>query len=133
MATGAISLFLKRSEVASLRSQLRSMAFTSLCSYALGTSPWRGNIRYGPLSTMNLGNNMAYTCDICGKGPLFGQSISRRGRAKKQGGVGRKITGVSKRVFRPNLQRVRVLVEGVPRRMRVCTHCIRSGKVAKVA
>ena len=76
---------------------------------------------------------MAYQCDVCGKGLMFGQSVSRRGRAKKQGGVGRKVTGVSKKVFKPNLQKVRVLVDGTPKRMRVCTQCIRSGKITKVA
>ena len=76
---------------------------------------------------------MAYTCDLCGKGLMFGQSIARRGRAKKQGGVGRKITGVTKRVFKPNLQKVRVVVDGTSKRMRVCTQCIRSGKINKVA
>ena len=76
---------------------------------------------------------MAYRCDICGKGPMFGQTVARRGRAKKKGGVGRKITGIEKRMFRPNLQRVGAVVDGAPKRVRVCVQCIRSGRITKVA
>jgi large subunit ribosomal protein L28 len=74
---------------------------------------------------------VARVCAICGKGTTAGRKIARRGRAKYLGGVGRKTTGVSKRKFRPNLQRVRALVDGVPKRIRVCTKCIRNGKVVK--
>ena len=74
---------------------------------------------------------MARVCAICGKGTTSGRSISRRGRAKHLGGVGLRTTGVSKRKFRPNLQRVRVLVDGVPKRIMVCARCIRAGKVVK--
>jgi large subunit ribosomal protein L28 len=70
-------------------------------------------------------------CDICGKEPSFGNSICRRGMAKKKGGVGQKITGISRRLFRPNIQQVRVKVGGQVRRMRVCTKCLRGGKVLK--
>ena len=51
---------------------------------------------------------MSKICDICGKGPVFGGSVARRGMAKKKGGVGINITGRSKRVFYPNIQTVRV-------------------------
>jgi len=74
---------------------------------------------------------MARVCAICGKGTTSGRSISRRGRAKHLGGVGLKTTGVSKRTFKPNLQRVRVLVNGTVKRMNVCAKCIKHGKVAK--
>ncbi len=75
---------------------------------------------------------MPATCEICGKAVTFGSSISRRGRAKYLGGVGRKVTGISRRKFRPNLQKVRVqLPNGTRRRMRVCTRCIRAGKITK--
>jgi len=71
-------------------------------------------------------------CEICGKTVQFGRSISRRGKAKYLGGVGRKITGISRRKFKPNLQRVRVeLPNGTRKRMRICTQCLRSGKVQK--
>ena len=75
---------------------------------------------------------MARVCEICGKGPQMGNRIETRGKAKYLGGVGTKITGKTRRQFRPNLQRVRVaLPEGGNRRMKVCTGCIRSGFVKK--
>ncbi|KPJ75367.1 MAG: 50S ribosomal protein L28 [Planctomycetes bacterium DG_20] len=71
-------------------------------------------------------------CEVCGKSPGFGSSISRRGKAKYLGGVGRKITGISKRRFQVNLQRLRVeLPNGTRKRMRVCAQCLRGGKVRK--
>jgi large subunit ribosomal protein L28 len=70
-------------------------------------------------------------CPICGKKPILGNQIARRGKAKYLGGVGRKITGISRRTFRPNLQRIQVTVEGVVKRMRVCVQCIRSGRVQR--
>ncbi|MBI2931465.1 MAG: 50S ribosomal protein L28 [Planctomycetes bacterium] len=72
-------------------------------------------------------------CKICGKGPLRGYQITRRGLAKKKGGVGRKITGRTKRSFKPNLQRVRAVVGGQTVRVKVCTACLRSGKVSRPA
>jgi large subunit ribosomal protein L28 len=74
---------------------------------------------------------MSRICQICGKRPSVGNSVSRRGRAKHLGGVGRKITGITKRQFKPNLQRVRALHEGAVKRVRVCTKCLRSGKITK--
>ncbi len=74
---------------------------------------------------------MARVCQICGKGPDTGNKISRRGLAKKKGGVGKRITGVSRRTFLPNLQRVRAVVDGQTQSLRVCTSCIRCGKVVK--
>ena len=58
------------------------------------------------------GRAMARTCEICGKGPQMGNQVTIRGKAKYLGGVGTKITGISRRQFKPNLQRVRVTVEG---------------------
>jgi large subunit ribosomal protein L28 len=72
-------------------------------------------------------------CAICGKGPLRGQRIARRGLAKKKGGVGRKITGRTKRSYKPNLQRVRAIVNGKTVRIKVCTSCLRLGRVQKPA
>ena len=75
---------------------------------------------------------MAAKCEICGKGSITGSRITRRGKAKYLGGVGRKVTGISKRRFEPNLQRVRVeLPNGTRTRMRVCAQCLRSGRVSK--
>ena len=74
---------------------------------------------------------MANVCSICGKGPSSGNKIARRGRAKRLGGVGIKQTGISKRKCKPNVQRVWAVVNGAPKRIVVCTKCIRSGKVQK--
>lgn len=74
---------------------------------------------------------MAKVCELCGKKPMTGSSIIRRGLAKKKGGIGLHTTGVSKRRFLPNLQRVRVLEDGTRRRRTVCAACIRQGKIRK--
>jgi large subunit ribosomal protein L28 len=68
---------------------------------------------------------MARICELCGKFPRVGQQIARRGLAKAKGGVGRKITGRSKRPFLPNIQRVRAVVNGKLVRIRVCVACLR--------
>ncbi|HXX92786.1 MAG TPA: 50S ribosomal protein L28 [Planctomycetota bacterium] len=72
-------------------------------------------------------------CAVCHKGPIRGDQITRRGLAKAKGGVGRKITGRSKRSYKPNLQRVRAVVEGKTVRIKVCTSCLRLGRVVKPA
>ncbi len=74
---------------------------------------------------------MSRICAICGKGPVAGKSIARRGLAKKKGGVGKKITGVTKRRFLPNLQTIRVNISGTVRRIKVCTSCIKAEKIQK--
>ena len=76
---------------------------------------------------------MARVCDFCGKRTEVGRTIKRRGLAKKKGGVGRKITGITKRRFKPNIQNVRAVVNGETRRVKVCTACIRAGKIRKPA
>ena len=63
---------------------------------------------------------VAATCDVCGKGPGFGNSISHSHRR-------------TKRRWNPNIQRVRALINGSPKRLYVCTSCIRAGKVTKVS
>ena len=63
---------------------------------------------------------MAQVCEICGKRPSFGHHVSHSHRK-------------TRRVWNPNLQRTRALVDGVVRRVRVCTRCIRSGRITKVA
>jgi large subunit ribosomal protein L28 len=75
---------------------------------------------------------MARECQMCGKGPAMGNQITTRGKAKYLGGVGTKVTGISKRQFKPNLQRVRVTINGSNKSMQVCTQCIRSGVVTKL-
>ena len=74
---------------------------------------------------------MARICEICGKKPAAGRRISRRGLAKKKGGVGQRITGISKRRFLPNLKVVRALIDGKAKRIKVCTKCLKAGKVKK--
>jgi large subunit ribosomal protein L28 len=74
---------------------------------------------------------MGMQCDVCGKKPVLGNQYARRGKAKYLGGVGRKPTGITRRTFRPNLQRIQVQVGGSVQRMRVCTQCIRSGRVQR--
>jgi large subunit ribosomal protein L28 len=61
---------------------------------------------------------MARVCDICGKGPTSGNNVSHANNK-------------TRRRWYPNLQTVRVLVDGRPKRIRACTQCIRSGKVIK--
>jgi large subunit ribosomal protein L28 len=59
--------------------------------------------------------------------------VETRGKAKYLGGVGTKITGITRRKFKPNLQQVKVVTpNGTHKSMRVCTRCLRSGAVRKV-
>ncbi len=74
---------------------------------------------------------MGRQCAVCGKAPVLGNKIVRRGKAKYLGGVGRKVTGISRREFKPNLQRIQAVVDGAIKRVRVCVACIRSGKVRR--
>lgn len=74
---------------------------------------------------------MPMQCAICKKTVSFGRQISRRGKAKYLGGVGRKITGITPRKYKPNLQRVRAVVDGKAVRIRVCVACLRSGHVQR--
>jgi large subunit ribosomal protein L28 len=74
---------------------------------------------------------MSKICLICGKKPVAGRTIVRRGLAKKKGGVGQKITGITPRRFLPNLKTVRAIIDGTPQRIRVCVKCLKAGKVVK--
>ena len=74
---------------------------------------------------------MSKICFSCGKKPVAGRTIVRRGLAKKKGGVGQKITGITARRFLPNLKLVRAIVNGTPQRIRVCVKCLKAGKVKK--
>jgi len=74
---------------------------------------------------------MSRVCDICGKGKTVGGHITRRGLAKKKGGIGMHVVKNVKRTFSPNLQGVRALVDGHVQRLKVCTACIRSNKIVK--
>jgi large subunit ribosomal protein L28 len=70
-------------------------------------------------------------CEFCGKKTQVGNKVSRRGLPKKDGGIGLKTTGIRRRTFKPNLQKVRAIVEGKARRVRVCTSCLKAGRVVK--
>jgi len=74
---------------------------------------------------------MARVCDICGKKPITGTHIVRKGLEKKKGGIGLHTTGISKRRFKPNLQSVRMLENGGVVRRRICTACLKSGNIVK--
>ena len=74
---------------------------------------------------------MGMQCAITGKKPSLGYKYAHRGKAKYLGGVGVKVTGKTRRKFKPNLQRVRVEVDGVVKHVRVCVKAIRSGLIKK--
>lgn len=61
---------------------------------------------------------MAANCDVCGKSPGFGHSISHSHRR-------------TKRRWNPNIQSVRTVEGGTPKRVKVCTSCLKAGKVAR--
>jgi large subunit ribosomal protein L28 len=76
---------------------------------------------------------MARQCDVCGKGAQMGNSVAIRGKKKYLGGVGTKITGITRRKFKPNLQRIHVTTpNGTHKTIDACTQCIRSGAITKV-
>ena len=74
---------------------------------------------------------MSRECYFTGRKTQSGQSIARRGKAKYLGGVGKKVTGVSKRKFKPNIQKVRAIIDGKICRIRVSTKAIKMGLVQK--
>jgi len=76
---------------------------------------------------------MSRVCCFTGKRTVAGRSISRRGKAKHLGGVGRKVTGISKRKFKPNIQKVRAVIDGKVCRIKVSAKAIRMGLVQKPA
>jgi large subunit ribosomal protein L28 len=63
---------------------------------------------------------MAQRCEICGMGPRYGNIISHANNTRR-------------RRWNPNLRRVRAIIEGVRKHVRVCTACLRSGRVKKAA
>jgi large subunit ribosomal protein L28 len=74
---------------------------------------------------------MARVCYFTGRRTSAGRSISRRGKAKYLGGVGRKTTGITKRKFKPNIQKVRAVVDGRVCRIKVSAKAIKMGLVVK--
>lgn len=61
---------------------------------------------------------MSQVCDVCGKSPKFGKSISHSHRR-------------TNRRWMPNIQKVRALVKGSPKRLNVCTSCLKANKVQR--
>ena len=61
---------------------------------------------------------MSRQCEICGKKPMFGNNVSHSNNK-------------TKRRWNPNLQSVRALVSGTPRRVKICTSCLQAGKIVK--
>ncbi|MCG3134873.1 MAG: 50S ribosomal protein L28 [Planctomycetes bacterium] len=75
---------------------------------------------------------MARTCDYCGKRTEVGNQLCRRGIAKKKGGIGIRITSRERRHFKPNIQNVKIRdTAGRPARAKVCTRCLKAGRVTK--
>ena len=74
---------------------------------------------------------MPRVCYFTGKKTSFGNQITHRGKAKYLGGVGTKITGITSRKFRPNIQKVRAVVNGQVVRIKVSAKAIRNGLVIK--
>jgi len=74
--------------------------------------------RTGTLNAPVEEREMASVCDVCGKAPRFGMRLSHSHRR-------------TKRRWNPNVQRVRAVVNGTPKRLHVCTSCLKAGKVQK--
>jgi large subunit ribosomal protein L28 len=74
---------------------------------------------------------MSRVCDICGKRPLAANSVARRGKPKREKGVGSRVVKRSRRKQYPNLQTVRTSLNGHTRKLRVCTKCLKAGKVSR--
>jgi len=74
---------------------------------------------------------MPRRCALTGRKTSAGRQYSRRGKAKYLGGVGRKVTSKTKRTFKPNLRKVRAVVNGGVVRMTVSAKAIRNGMIVK--
>ena len=74
---------------------------------------------------------MGRECYFTGKKTRSGRQIARKGKAKYLGGVGRKTTGITLRKFKPNVQKVRAVIDGKVCRIHVSAKAIRMGLVTK--
>ncbi len=74
---------------------------------------------------------MARVCHFTGARTTVGNKLRYRGRAKYLGGIGKKITSITRRSFKPNLQTVNAMVDGRPKRIKVSTKAIKNGLVVK--
>ena len=74
---------------------------------------------------------MGRICELTGKGPIKGSHIWRSGKSKKSGGIGTHVTAITKRRFMPNLQRVKAVINGEVRYIRVSVKALKQGLVVK--
>lgn len=74
---------------------------------------------------------MARVCQVTGARTSRGNRIQYRGKAKYLGGIGKKVTSISPRAFKPNLQTVAAMVDGRPTRLRVTARALKTGLVTK--
>lgn len=74
---------------------------------------------------------MPRVCHFTGLRTTVGRSIRYRGRPKYLGGIGLKVTAITKRTFKPNLQTVTAVVDGRPKRVKASTRAIKRGLVVK--
>lgn len=74
---------------------------------------------------------MARICPITGKRPVKGRRIVRSGKAKKEGGIGTHVVKTTKRKWYPNLQRVKCVIDGEVRYVRVAASAIKKGLIVK--
>ncbi len=76
---------------------------------------------------------MTKICFVTGRRPVKGNIINRKGQSKKSGGIGTHVTSITKRKFRPNLQRVRIrMANGGTKRVWVSVKALKAGLVQKV-
>jgi large subunit ribosomal protein L28 len=71
---------------------------------------------------------MSKKCDVCGKHPTFGKSVARLGK----GAIVRRVKARTNRRFNPNIQQIKTVVKGTPTRLKICTSCLKAGKVQRV-
>jgi large subunit ribosomal protein L28 len=74
---------------------------------------------------------MSRICELTGKRPMKGNRVWRSGKAKKLGGIGTHVTAITKRRFFPNLQRVKAVINGEVRYVRVAASAIKKGLIVK--
>jgi len=90
-----------------------------------------GSLEDGEPSPAQKDSAMPRVCQFTGRKTSFGRSLKYRGKAKYLGGVGKKITGKTRRKFRPNIQTVTALVDGKTQRVKASTKALRMGMIVK--
>lgn len=69
---------------------------------------------------------MSRRCEICNKGTTSGQNVPRKGLSRKKGGGGVKIGVRTKRTFKVNLHSKSLIIDGIKKKVRICTRCLRT-------